>query len=98
MIEISESGQGLTFSARVQPKASADRIVGEHAGALKVSVTAAPEKGRANAALIALLSKVLGVPKSQIDIVRGESSRLKTVRIRGMTEESLSRLLDALML
>jgi len=82
---------------RVQPKASANKILGEHAGALKVSVTAAPEKGKANAAVIALLSKELRVPKSWIEITRGETTRIKTLRIRGLTKESLSRLLDALM-
>lgn len=94
MIEVRESGEGVTLSARVQPKSSADRILGEHAGALKVSVTAAPEKGKANAAVIALLSEKLGVPKSAIEIVRGETSRLKTVRIRGMAKETVSALLS----
>lgn len=96
MIEVRESGEGLTLSVRVQPKSSADRILGGHGGALKVSVTAAPEKGKANAAVIALLSEKLGVPKSAIEIVRGETSRLKTVRIRGMTRESLAHLLETL--
>jgi hypothetical protein len=96
MIEIRESREGLTLSVRVQPKCSADRIVGEHGGALKVSVTAAPEKGKANAAVIAFLSEKLAVPKSAIEIVRGETSRVKTVRIRGMTRESLLRLLETL--
>jgi len=90
MIEIKESGEDSLFSVRVQPKASADKILGEHAGALKVSVTAAPEKGKANAALIALLSKALGVPKSSIEIVRGETSRIKTLRIRGITKQALA--------
>lgn len=98
MIDIKQSGEELLFSVRVQPKASADRIVGEHGGALKITVTAAPEKGKANAAVIALLSEKLGIPKSAIEIVRGETSRLKTVRIRGLTTESLSRLIDPLAL
>jgi len=97
MIEIRESGEGLIVSLRVQPKASANKILGEHAGALKVSVTAAPEKGKANAAVVTLLSKELGIPKSSIEIVRGETTRIKTLRIHGLTKESLSRLLDALM-
>lgn len=87
----------MIVSLRVQPKASANKILGEHAGALKVSVTAAPEKGKANAAVVTLLSKELGIPKSSIEIVRGETTRIKTLRIHGLTKESLSRLLDALM-
>ncbi|MDP2897736.1 MAG: DUF167 domain-containing protein [bacterium] len=94
MIEIRESGEGLSLSVRVQPKSSADRILGKHGGALKVSVTAAPEKGKANAAVIALLSEKLAVPKSSIEIVRGETSRLKTVRIRGVAKETVSALLS----
>jgi uncharacterized protein len=96
MLEIRDSEEGLTLSVRVQPKSSADRILGEHGGALKVSVTAAPEKGKANAAVIALLSEKLGIAKSAIEIVRGETSRIKTVRIRGMTKESLSGFLESL--
>ena len=94
MIEVRESEEGLTFSVRVQPKASKDRILREHGGALKVSVTAAPEKGKANAAVIVLLSEKLGVPKSSIEIIRGETSRLKTVRIRGVAKETVSALLS----
>ena len=94
MTEIRQTDEGLFLSVRVQPKASKDRILGEHAGALKVSVTAAPEKGKANAAVISLLSEKLGVPKSSIEIVRGETSRLKTVRIRGVAKETVSALLS----
>jgi len=94
MIEIKETGQDSLFSVRVQPKASADSILGEHAGALKISVTAPPEKGKANAAVIALLSKEFRVPKSSIEIVRGHTSRRKTLRIRGLTKQKLSELLQ----
>ena len=94
MIEMRECEGGVTLTVRVQPKSSADRILGEHGGALKVSVTAAPEKGKANAAVIALLSEKLGVPKSAIEVVRGETSRLKTVRIRGVAKETVSALLS----
>ena len=48
---------------------------------LKVRVTAAPEKGRANAAIEALLAKALGLPKSSVSVEKGETQRIKTVRI-----------------
>lgn len=51
---------------------------------LRVSVTAAPEKGKANAALIKLLAKHWGVPKSAITIVRGETSRVKVIEVEGV--------------
>jgi uncharacterized protein (TIGR00251 family) len=90
MIETRKAAKEILLSVKVQPKASANRIVGEQGGVLKVCVTAAPEKGKANAAVIALLSKELGVPKSSIEIVAGQTSRVKTLRIRGLEEESLS--------
>ena len=94
MIDITEAGSGLLFLVKVQPKASANGILGEHAGMLKVGVTAAAEKGKANSALIASLSKVIGVPKSSIEIVRGETSRIKTVRVLGLRKEALSTVLE----
>jgi len=62
---------------------------------LKARVTAVPEKGKANKALIALLSKSLKVPKSMITVVSGETSRQKILRIEGDPEDLKSRL-DAL--
>ena len=53
-------------------------------GRLKIKVTVPPEGGKANKAVVELLSKALKVPKSSIEIVRGESSRIKTVRIEGI--------------
>lgn len=94
MIEVRESGTSLLFSVKVQPKASASRVVGEHGGALKIAVTAPPEKGRANAAVIALLAKVLGVPRSSIEIIRGHASRTKTLSMRGRTKGELTELLE----
>ncbi len=82
------------MSVRVQPKAPSNRIRDKHAGALTVSVTAAPEKGKANAAVIALLSKSLGISKSSIEILHGETSRTKTVRVSGLARNALSELLQ----
>ncbi|MCB9988556.1 MAG: DUF167 domain-containing protein [Rhodospirillales bacterium] len=48
---------------------------------LKASVTTAPEKGKANKALITFLSKELNIPRSAVHIIRGETERLKTVRL-----------------
>lgn len=94
MLEIMQSDQGLLFLVKVQPKACANGILGEYAGMLKVGVTAAAEKGKANSALIGLLSKVIGVPKSSIEIIRGETSRIKTVRVVGLRKGALSAVLE----
>ncbi len=94
MIEISEDNLGATISLRVQPKASADRLAGEHAGALKVSVTAPAESGKANGAVIKLLSGKLRVPKSSITITAGRTSRQKRIHVSGMKADEMRRLLN----
>lgn len=80
------SAEVKTIAVRVTPKASHNRIEavtedGEGPD-YRVYVTAAPDKGKANKAVIALLAKELGVAKSTLTIVRGETSRDKLVEIR----------------
>lgn len=66
---------------RVQPGAKKDEIVGFQEGILRVKVSAPPVEGRANTALIAFLAKQLGVRKSNVTIVTGQTSRDKLVEI-----------------
>lgn len=66
---------------RVTPNASADALTFAD-GIVQVRVTATPEAGKANAAVLALLAKALGVPKSALSIVRGETGRDKRVRLQ----------------
>lgn len=68
------------FIVRATPKSSRDRIVIEGED-IRVYVTTVPENGKANAAIIKLLSKALGVPKTSLTLVRGETSRDKTFRL-----------------
>lgn len=78
----------------VVPGASRSGVVGEHGDALRIRVSAPPERGRANAALRALLAELLGVSRRDVEIVRGASSRRKTVRVSGRTvSEVADRLL-----
>ena len=79
------------MSVKVQPNASKDRVVGEHADQIKIAVTVAPEKGKANKAVIKVLSKWLGVKSSDIQIISGETSRDKKVFIRDINEEDFNR-------
>ena len=79
---------GVTLRIRVTPNAGADRIEGlevrdDGDTVLKLRVAAVPDKGKANAAAIALLAKALGVPKSGVTLVAGDTSRLKTLAIAG---------------
>ena len=79
---------GLVISVRLTPKAALDRIDGiatlaDGRTVLKARVRAVPEKGKANAALEALLAKALGMPKSAVTVIAGGTSRLKSVRVDG---------------
>ncbi|MBK5933818.1 hypothetical protein C8N32_106110 [Rhodovulum imhoffii] len=73
---------GARISLRVTPKASRNRIAGE-GGHLRAYVTAVPEGGKANAAVAKMLAKALGVPKSRLELVQGQTARDKTFRIQG---------------
>ncbi|MCD6405365.1 MAG: DUF167 domain-containing protein [Planctomycetes bacterium] len=91
MIKVDSKGTAALFDVRVAPGASRTRIVGEYSGALKVAVSAAPEKGKANKALLAALAKALGAKKADITLVSGETSRTKRVAVEGQTSAQLER-------
>ena len=73
--------EGREVAVRVTPKAARDRIEMGEGGVVRVYVTAIPDKGAANAAVLKLLAKAMGVPKSRLEILRGATSRDKVVRI-----------------
>jgi len=86
---------------RLTPRASADRLGGVRAeadggAALKAAVTAPPEDGKANAALVALLAKAWRVPKSAIRVVAGAADRRKTLLVEGDPVLLLDRMTRAL--
>ena len=74
---------------RLQPRAKREEVVGERAGAIVIRVTAPPVDGKANAALCAFIAKAVGVSASNVDVVRGQTSRDKVVRVEGVTLEAL---------
>jgi uncharacterized protein (TIGR00251 family) len=82
MLDIRANEEGVTFAVVVQPRASKVAIVGRHQNALKIRLTAPPVDNAANKQCIAVLAKTLGRPKSTIEIVGGQTSRQKQVRIR----------------
>jgi uncharacterized protein (TIGR00251 family) len=82
----------VRFAVRVSPRASREAIGGVHDGALKIALTAPPVEGAANAALIALLAKALGVPKRAVRVVSGESSRQKRIEIDGVDADRVRAL------
>lgn len=83
----SDSSRDLEVEVRVQPRASRDRLDGFRDGALRVRVGAPPERGKANASVLRLLAKTLGIARRRVTLVRGETSRTKRVRIAEMTEQ-----------
>jgi uncharacterized protein (TIGR00251 family) len=75
------------------PRSSRNEILGREGDGYKAKVTSPPVEGMANKALIVLLAEKLGVPKRDIEITAGNTSRMKTVRIYGMTQEDIVRAL-----
>lgn len=74
---------------KVSPKSSRNAIQGWNGEALKIAVTAAPERGKANEAVIALLAKQLGIAKSRISVTSGHTQPRKTVSIAGLDTHAL---------
>ena len=96
MIELGQHPKGVLLCVRAQPRARQARIVGEHGGALKVAVTDAPEKGKANQAIIDVLCDQLGLKRSQVMLIAGETSRDKRFLIAGQNDATLRSKLERL--
>jgi uncharacterized protein YggU (UPF0235/DUF167 family) len=80
---------------KVVPGSTRDRVAGRLGDALKLQVSAAPERGKANDAVIALIAATLGLPRSCIQIVRGQSQPRKLLQINGIEQSELDRRLSA---
>jgi uncharacterized protein (TIGR00251 family) len=80
---------GITFDVLVTPRASRARLGPLVGDRIKVAVTAPPVDGEANAAVIECVARALGVPRRQVSIVSGETSRRKSVRVEGATAAAL---------
>jgi len=76
-------------SIRLQPRAKRDEVVGERGDAIVVRVTAPPVDGKANAALCRFIARSIKIPSTRVSVVRGQTSREKTVRVEGVTQEAL---------
>lgn len=77
------------IECKITPNAAKSRVVGYVGEALKIQIAAPPEKGKANEELIYFLSKLFKVPKSAIQILTGETGRLKRVSIEGLSTEEI---------
>lgn len=92
MINLTEKAGAVVFSVRVVPRASKSEIVGELDGALKVRIASPPVDGAANAELIKVLSKAFGVSKSEVEILSGQASKSKQIKITNLSTEKFLQL------
>lgn len=88
-------GSVARLRLRVIAHASRSVVVGRHGDAWKLRVTAAPERGRANEAVIDLLAETLAVPRSSVALVSGAGARDKVVAVRGIARERAEELVIA---
>ena len=82
-----------TFDVKVVPRANKNQIVGREGGIIKIRLNAPPVEGKANEALVRFLAEALGVHRAQIEIVTGQASRRKIVRVRGVMAEQIEKLI-----
>jgi uncharacterized protein (TIGR00251 family) len=82
---IREVAGGVILSVRLQPRAARNEIVGPHGDSLKIKVTAPPVDSAANEALVQLLADRLDLARNRIELVRGHTSRQKSVHLTGLT-------------
>ena len=95
MIRLESHPQGILLSVKAQPGSRQDAIKGWQDGALKVAVTQVAEKGKANRAIMQVLAKQLKLRKSQIELLRGETSSNKHFLIRDCDADELRRRIEA---
>jgi uncharacterized protein (TIGR00251 family) len=94
LLKITKNEESITFNVRVTPRSSKTEFVGMHDGALKIKLKSPPVDGAANEELIRLLSKAFNVPRSNLTIVSGQSSRTKRIQMIGATEQDIDRFLQ----
>ncbi len=88
-----ETEDGVILPVRIQPRASKDEIVGEYNGALKIKLTSPPVEGEANRRCIEFLSKRFKIAKSHLEIIKGEKSKDKLIKIIGLRRADVLKIL-----
>ncbi|HKW74433.1 MAG TPA: DUF167 domain-containing protein [Terriglobales bacterium] len=95
MFPVNETAKGAAFAVKVQPRARKNAITGMVGNALKLAVTAPPVNGKANQAVIEFFADWFEIPRSQVTITSGETSRNKLIRVTGVTAQQLHEKLAA---
>jgi uncharacterized protein len=93
VIELNEKNGAVTFRIRVQPRAARSEMAGEYAGALKLRIAAPPVDGKANEEVIRFLAKLFSIANRQIEILGGDTSRDKIIRIHNVSVTEIRGLL-----
>jgi hypothetical protein len=88
---IRESKEGLLVPCWVQPRASRTSIAGIHGDCIKTALNAPPVDGKANAELCAMFAGMFKLPKSAVELVSGQTSRKKTILLRGLAKDAFIR-------
>lgn len=86
--------QSVRITVHLQPSAKRNEIVRFEDGVLHLRIAAPPVKGKANAALLALLSDIVGVSKSRLSIERGATSRMKVITVKGLAQAEVEERLS----
>ena len=81
---------GVLLAVKLQPRASKNEIVGALGEELRIKVTAPPVDAAANEALLRLLAETLDCPRGRVELVRGQTSRHKTIKLHGLTAEAVA--------
>ena len=89
MIEVNRQGDRFLIPIKARPGGKRNEIDGVHAGMLKVEVTAAPEKGKANEAICKLIAAELSIGRSNVQVVRGATASMKMIAVSGLSESDL---------
>jgi len=92
---VRRDGDGVVLTLHIQPGAKRTECAGLHGEAMKIRLAAPPVDGKANEALVAFLAKTLGVPKSSVELISGETSRAKRVRVAGVNADDARKALPS---
>lgn len=87
------AGDSCILSVHTQPGAAKSALAGEHGEALKIRIQARPVEGAANLALLAFLGKQFGIPKSSLELISGETSRAKRIKVPLSADAVLQKLI-----
>jgi len=86
---LKQTGAGVQLAIKLQPRASRQQIAGPQGDELKISVTAPPVDAAANRALVDFVAEICDIPRSTVDLIRGQTSRHKTLLLKGLTADAV---------